>query len=230
MHHFRVLVTIKRYYGKKHSSNMWLERQSRDPYVKKAREEDWRCRSAFKLLEIDAKHKLLKPGQLVIDCGCAPGSWTQVIVQKINSNSCDMKLPKGTAIGIDLQYVNPIRGAILLSKCDFTSAKTQAEILQNMGNKKADLVLSDMAPACTGDRSMDHHKIIELCSSVIRFSTVVLKKDGSVLCKLWMGGQQKLLEDAMRKLFLNVKPVKPNASRDDSAEIYLLGRNFKGMI
>lgn len=67
---------------------MWLERQSRDPYVKRAREEDWRCRSAFKLLEIDAKHKLLKPGQLVIDCGCAPGSWTQVIVQKINSNSC----------------------------------------------------------------------------------------------------------------------------------------------
>lgn len=88
MHHFRVLVTIERYYGKKHSSNMWLERQSRDPYVKRAREEDWRCRSAFKLLEIDAKHKLLKPGQLVIDCGCAPGSWTQVIVQKINSNSC----------------------------------------------------------------------------------------------------------------------------------------------
>lgn len=229
MYHLRVFVIIKRYYGKKHSSNLWLERQSRDPYVKRAREEDWRCRSAFKLLEIDAKHKLLKPGQLVIDCGCAPGSWTQVIVQKINANDNDMKWPKGTAIGIDLQHVNPITGAILLSKCDFTSAMTQAEILQKLGNKKADLVLSDMAPACSGDRSMDHDKIIELCSSVIRFSTVVLKKDGAVLCKIWMGGQQKLLEDAMRKLFLNVKYVKPNASRDDSAEIYLLGRNFKGM-
>ena len=141
----------------------------------------------------------------------------------------DTKLPRGIVIGIDLQHVMPVEGATIFHQCDFTSHDTQARILEKLGNQKADLVLSDMAPAASGVKSLDHDKIIELCSSVVRFSTVVLDHGGSVLCKIWMGGKQHLLENAMKKLFVDVKAVKPPASRADSAELYLLGKGYKGL-
>lgn len=199
----------------------------RDPYVKKAREEDWRCRSAFKLLEIDDKHKLLKPGLVVVDCGCAPGSWTQVVVKRTNAKGEDAKLKKGFVIGIDLQHMMPIDGANLLFRHDITLPKTQDEVLDKLDGRKVDLVLSDIAPARSSNKELDHDKIIELSSSVVRFSTVVMKEGGTFLCKIWSGGKQKLLEDVLCKLFQTVKLVKPPSSRADSAEIYLLAKGFR---
>lgn len=130
-------------------------------------------------------------------------------------------------IGIDLQHVMPIDGANLLFRHDITLPKTQDEVLDKLDGRKVDLVLSDMAPAKSSNKELDHDKIIELCSSVVRFSTVVMKDGGTLLCKIWSGGKQKLLEDVLRKLFQTVKLVKPPSSRADSAEIYLLARGFR---
>lgn len=136
--------------------------------------------------------------------------------------------PQGTLIGIDLQSLSPIQGAILLHPCDFTAKETQSQVLDILKDRKADIVLSDMAPNASGVKSLDHDKIVELCSSVLRFSTVVLKEGGHVLCKLLMGNKQNWLEAGMSKMFSQVNYVKPQASRTESAEVFLLGRGFKG--
>lgn len=125
--------------------------------------------------------------------------------------------------------VSPIDGATLLFPYDFTTAETQSKVLDILGQIKTDIVLSDMAPNATGVKSFDHDKIVELCSSVLKFSTVVLKDGGNVLCKIWMGGKQTLLEDAMKRMFSHVKYVKPTSSRTESAEIFVLGRDYKGI-
>ncbi|KAK7507242.1 hypothetical protein BaRGS_00001177 [Batillaria attramentaria] len=217
--------------GKKTSSQEWIKRQLSDPYVKRARTENYRCRSAFKLLEIDDKYRLLQPGGVVIDCGAAPGSWTQVAVERVLSsaqseNETD-KL-KGLVIGIDLNHMTPIEGAFILHQSDFTALQTQEKIVKILGGRPVDLVLSDMAPRASGQKFMDHELIVELCFSVLRFGVTVLRPGGHLLCKLWQGGEQRKLESAMQSVFESVKVVKPDSSRSDSAEIFLLGRNLRG--
>ena len=129
-------------------------------------------------------------------------------------------------IGIDLQHIEPIEGAVIFDKSDFTSPDTQARILEELGGHLADVVLSDMAPNASGTPSLDHDAIIQLCLSVLQFCTVVLKSNGSVVCKLWMGGDQEKLKCVMERMFRKVKYVKPEASRSDSAELFLIGQDY----
>ncbi|XP_050391081.1 rRNA methyltransferase 2, mitochondrial [Patella vulgata] len=222
-----VLKTVpKNIKGKGKGSQEWLRRQLNDPYVKKAQSENYRCRSAYKLLEIDKRFNILKPGNIVIDCGAAPGSWCQVAVEKINKNS-DLNSVNGTVIGVDLQHFVDIEGVHVIGGADFTDKDTQIKIMEILNGKKADVILSDMAPKASGIKSMDHELIIELCVKVLKFGIEVLKPAGTILCKIWMGYNQKQLEEAMKHLFESVQVVKPLSSRTDSAEIFLLAQNFK---
>lgn len=211
------------------SSHDWLTRQLNDPYVKLAQENNLRCRSAFKLTEIDDRFKVLKPGDLVIDCGAAPGSWSQVAIQRVGLNT--MKgtnhRQNGTVVAIDIQPIAPIDGVTILEQSDFTKPETQSQILQALGNRLADVVLSDMAPRASGNRELDHQVIFELCISVLKFSSQVLDCGGHVVCKLWDGRNTKDAVDVMKRMFNIVKTVKPEASRSDSAEIFLLGLDYK---
>ncbi|GAB1611012.1 rRNA methyltransferase 2, mitochondrial-like [Argonauta hians] len=212
--------------GKSTSSQKWITRQLRDPYVKRAREESYRCRSAFKLVEIDDRFGLLRPGSVVIDCGAAPGSWTQVAVERVNAAGTAKSQLEGCVISIDKQFMVPVKGAITLSTMDFTKGQTQSKILEMLNGRKADIILSDMAPNTTGIRSMDHDLIIELCFSVLEFSHSVLQHDGALICKLWQGHEQKQLEKRLAEFFQTVKIIKPQASRGDSSEIFLLGKGY----
>ncbi|XP_069123119.1 rRNA methyltransferase 2, mitochondrial-like isoform X2 [Argopecten irradians] len=212
-------VHVKKLKGKSTGSQKWLTKQLKDPYVKRAKLENWRCRSAFKLLEIDEKHKLLKPGNIVIDCGAAPGSWCQVAAKKVNA----------TQSGVDLLQIDPLDGVTLLSGSDFTHKDVQKSILHCLGGQKVHVVLSDMAPKSSEARHLDHELSVELCASVLRFSVGVLRHGGHLLCKLWMGPEQYKLHVALDRMFSSVKVVKPPASRMGSSEMYFLAKDFKGV-
>ncbi|XP_057651931.1 rRNA methyltransferase 2, mitochondrial [Diorhabda carinulata] len=211
------------------SSKHWLSRQLSDPYVEKAKLMNYRCRSAFKLLEIDEKYKILKPGQIVLDVGASPGSWSQVIAHKINSNGKNKELLTGTVIAIDKQNIYPIEGVTIFGNMDFTSEEMQKKLMEFLGERKVDIVASDMAPSATGIRDMDNENMLKLCYSVLRFSLQVSKNSGIILMKLWQCGDTKKLENDICRFYNNVKVVKPKSSRSDSTEIYLLGREFKGL-
>ncbi|OWF37519.1 rRNA methyltransferase 2, mitochondrial-like [Mizuhopecten yessoensis] len=221
--------TVKNLKGKSPGAKKWLTNQLKDPYVKRAKLENWRCRSAFKLLEIDEKHKILKPGNVVIDCGAAPGSWCQVAAIKVNATEKDPSQPTGIVIGVDLLHIEPLDNVSFFPNSDFTNKDVQQSILGSLGGKKVHVVLSDMAPRASDARQLDHELSVELCASVLRFSVGVLKHGGHLLCKLWMGPEQNKLHAALDKMFTNVKVVKPPASRTSSSEIYFLAKNFKGV-
>ncbi|XP_025424362.1 rRNA methyltransferase 2, mitochondrial [Sipha flava] len=216
-------------FSRKHSSKEWLSRQNSDPYVEKAKVENYRCRSAFKLLQIDDKFSILKPGQCVIDVGAAPGSWSQVAASRINVNFNDSKLPSGLLIGIDLQQMYPIKGVTLLGNSDFTSPKTWLKIKSHLNGRLIDVVLSDMAPNSTGVKHLDHDLIIKLAYSVIKFSVLNSNVGAACLIKILNGNQNMEIEKTLIKFYTNVKFVKPKASRSDSSEMYLLARGFKGL-
>ncbi|XP_018563605.1 rRNA methyltransferase 2, mitochondrial [Anoplophora glabripennis] len=211
------------------SSQHWLSRQLSDPYVEKAKLMNYRCRSAFKLIEIDDKFKILHPGHTVVDCGASPGSWTQVAVKRVNSDGMKTDLCKGTVLAIDRQQIYPIEGATIFGNMDFTALESQKKIVGFLNGKKADVIVSDMASNATGVRSLDNENIIKLCYIVLRFAVQTSKKDASLLMKLWQCGETKQLENDIARFYNNVKIVKPNSSRSDSTEIFLLGRNFKGL-
>lgn len=139
----------------------------------------------------------------------------------------DSEKPIGTVISIDLQPIMPIEGAIVIPSCDFTKTETQEKILEKLGQRKADIVISDMAPNATGTKHLDHELIINLCISVLRFSTNVLQEGGNILCKFWPGTEQDKLQKAMEKFFKTVKIVKPESSRSNSSEIFMLGKHLK---
>ncbi|KAG8189211.1 hypothetical protein JTE90_013744 [Oedothorax gibbosus] len=215
--------------AKSKSSHEWLQRQINDVYVKKSRYHGYRCRSAYKLLEIDEKYNILKTGYSVVDCGAAPGSWTQVVVNKLK---LDRPLKDGSAhpnvaVSVDLQRMEPIKGAFILSESDFTSSLTQEEIWKILPGGKANVVLSDMAPKATGTYELDCSSIINLVYNALRFATVTLKKDGVFLCKVWDSRDVEMFVKTLDSLFTSVKRVKPKASRMDSAELFLLARGYK---
>ena len=135
---------------------------------------------------------------------------------------------KGHVIAVDLLHINPIDGATVLSQSDFTDPSVQKEILNNLGTDRVNAVISDMAPNATGVKSMDHELIIDLCFSALNFSSKVLQRWGHFLCKIWQGNEQKRLEKNLQFYFETVRIVKPQASRKESSEIYLLAKNFKG--
>jgi 23S rRNA (uridine2552-2'-O)-methyltransferase len=200
------------------SSTRWLQRQLNDPYVQKARAEGYRSRAAFKLIDLDEKFKLLKPGMRVVDLGCAPGGWTQVAVAKVGVS--------GKVVGCDLLEVPALPGATLIVQ-DFL-ADDAPDIMKGLLGGKADLVMSDMASNTTGHTPTDHIRIMNLCEVAYLFATEILEPGGAFVCKVLKGGTESDLLKQMQKRFTTVKHAKPKSSRADSAESYVVAMGFKG--
>jgi 23S rRNA (uridine2552-2'-O)-methyltransferase len=211
----KVRVKSKR---KSQSSKLWLERQLNDPYVARAKREGFRSRAAFKLTEIDDKHRLLKPGARVVDLGAAPGGWSQVAVKRIGA--------RGRVVAIDLLPVDPI-GGVEFAQIDFLDAGAPDKLKAMLGGP-ADVVLSDMAANTTGHRQTDHLKIVALVEMAAEFAREVLAPGGAFLAKVIQGGTEGTLLAALKRDFAAVKHVKPAASRSDSAELYVLATGFRG--
>jgi 23S rRNA (uridine2552-2'-O)-methyltransferase len=188
---------------------------------------NYRCRSCFKLLEINEKHKFLKPGQVVVDVGAAPGSWSQICVKAVNSDGSEINRPKGIVIGIDKLQIYPIEGATFLGNTDFTSPVAQQKIKNILNGKKVNNVLSDMAPNATGVRSLDTENIMELAFSVLNFAKQVSAPEACLLIKIWDNGEAHKLEKAMKEFYTTCKSIKPLSSRSDSAEKFLFAKGFK---
>jgi 23S rRNA (uridine2552-2'-O)-methyltransferase len=198
-------------------SARWLERQLNDPYVAAARAAGYRSRAAFKLTEMDAKYRLLKPRGRVVDLGAAPGGWTQVALGVVG--------PAGRVVGIDLLPIPPIPGAILIEG-DFREAAAETEVLAALDGM-ADLVLSDMAPNTTGHAATDHLRIMGLAEIALDFALRVLAPGGGFVAKMFAGGSEKLFLATLKRHFAQVRHVKPPASRKDSAELYVVATGFR---
>jgi 23S rRNA (uridine2552-2'-O)-methyltransferase len=214
-------VRVKAGKGRSLSSKRWLERQLNDPYVARARREGLRGRAAYKLIEIDDKHRLLKSGARVVDLGAAPGGWSQVAAKRVG-----LAQGRGRVVAIDLLEMAPIAGVDFVRR-DFLDARAPEEIKALLGGP-ADVVLSDMAANATGHRKTDHLRIVALAEAAAEFAREVLAPDGAFLCKVLQGGTEGTLLAALKRDFAAVKHVKPAASRADSAELYLLATGFRG--
>lgn len=199
------------------SSRTWLERQLNDPFVRKAKQEGYRSRAAYKLIEIDEKYKILKKGAVVIDLGAAPGGWTQVIAQKIK--------PTGILIALDLQEIEPINENVTIIKGDFECEEIQEQLSKLI--EKADIIVSDMAASACGIPSVDHIRIMNLLESALEFSLKNLKKNGSFVAKVLRGGAEGELLKKLKIHFTQVAHFKPNSSRQDSSEMYVVAKGFK---
>ncbi|XP_015215285.2 rRNA methyltransferase 2, mitochondrial [Lepisosteus oculatus] len=213
--------------GKSAPEQRWIARQINDPYVKAARRESYRCRSAFKLLEIDDQHRILRPGLRVIDCGAAPGAWSQVAVERVNSSGADPGLPAGFVVGVDLLRLAPLDGAHFLSPCDVTDAATPARLQELLPASVADVILSDMAPNASGFRELDHERLVGMCLSLVDMAEGVLRPGGTLLCKVWDGGLAHQLHKKLAQAFKEVRTIKPKASRKESAELFFLAKSYK---
>nr|XP_019949725.1 PREDICTED: rRNA methyltransferase 2, mitochondrial [Paralichthys olivaceus] len=221
------LSLMKKLKGKSAAEQRWLTRQLKDPYVKASHALNFRCRSAFKLLEIDDKFRLLQPGHTVVDCGAAPGAWSQVAVQRVNSAGTDPELPCGTVIGIDLLSIPPLDGAHFLSSHDVTEPATHSKLRELLPSGRAHVILSDMAPNASGIREMDHERLTMMCLSLTDLAEKILQPGGSLLCKYWDGILVQRLQEKLLSVFGSVRTLKPNASRKDSAERYFLARMYR---
>ncbi|XP_064170830.1 rRNA methyltransferase 2, mitochondrial [Anguilla rostrata] len=213
--------------GKSASDQRWIARQLNDPFVKAAHGQNYRCRSAFKLLEIDDKYNILKPGCSVIDCGAAPGAWSQVAVQRVNSAGTNADVPIGFVVGVDLLRIPPLDGAHFLSFSDVTDPATQTQLQELLPKAQADVILSDMAPNASGFRELDHERLVAMCLSTVDLAERVLGPGGSLVCKYWDGGLAHQVRSRLAHAFREVRIVKPKASRKESAELYFLARFFK---
>jgi 23S rRNA (uridine2552-2'-O)-methyltransferase len=203
------------------SSSLWLERQLNDPYVARARREGYRSRAAYKLLEIDQKYRLLKPGQRIVDLGAAPGGWSQVAALRTGANE-----GAGTVVALDLLDMDPIEG-VDFHCVDFQDPDAPAR-LRAWLHGPADGVLSDMARNATGHRKTDQLRIIGLVELAAEFALEVLRPGGFFLAKVLQGGAEGQLLARLKRSFSVVRHVKPTASRADSAELYLLATGFRG--
>ncbi|XP_008278591.1 rRNA methyltransferase 2, mitochondrial [Stegastes partitus] len=218
---------LKKLKSRSAAEQRWLQRQLRDQYVKASHAQNFRCRSAFKLLEIDDKFKLLQPGYSVVDCGAAPGAWSQVAVQRVNSAGTDPALSRGTVVGVDLLNIPPLDGAHFLPSHDVTDPATHAKLLELLPDRRAHVILSDMAPNASGFREMDHEKLITMCLSLVDLAEKILQPRGSLLCKYWDGILTRKLEEKLSSSFGSVRTLKPEASRKESAERYFLATMYR---
>jgi len=211
--------------GKTVSQQRWLQRQLNDPYVRAAQEQGYRSRAAFKLIELDEKYKLLKPGMHILDLGCAPGGWTQVCVERLRLNTHK----QGQVIGIDLQEVSPsISGATILQG-DFLDIGLQNQ-LAGLLTGPVNGVLSDMAPASTGHEQTDHLRIMGLAEIALQFALTVLSKDGFFIAKVLQGGSEKELLNTLKLHFEKVAHAKPPSSRKDSRELFVVAKGFRSVV
>jgi 23S rRNA (uridine2552-2'-O)-methyltransferase len=203
--------------GRKVSSTRWLERQLNDPYVKRARAENYRSRAAYKLLELDERFGLLKGVRSVVDLGIAPGGWSQVVRRKA---------PQASIVGIDLLPTDPIDGVAIL-QMDFMDEAAPQSLKEVLGGP-ADLVLSDMAANTVGHPQTDHLRTMALVEAGLEFAREVLRPGGAYVAKVLAGGADNELVAELKRNFGNVKHAKPPASRKDSSEWYVIAQAFKG--
>jgi 23S rRNA (uridine2552-2'-O)-methyltransferase len=199
------------------SSTRWLERQLNDPYVRRAKAENYRSRAAYKLLEIDERFGLLKGVTAVIDLGVAPGGWSQVVRRRT---------PKAKVVGIDLLPTDPIEGVEIL-QMDFMDEQAPEKLKAALGGP-ADLVLSDMAANTVGHPQTDHLRTMGLVEAGLEFAKEVLRPGGAYVAKVLAGGADNNLVAELKRHFTSVKHAKPPASRKDSSEWYVIAQGFKG--
>ncbi|MEZ5856585.1 MAG: RlmE family RNA methyltransferase [Hyphomicrobiaceae bacterium] len=228
------------------SSQRWLERQLNDPYVAAAKTGGWRSRAAFKLIEIDDKHRFLKPGGVVVDLGAAPGGWSQVAAQRVKAveaATATAEAPTtpeaappphakpdtsgGQVVAIDYLEFDPIPGVTIV-QLDFMDATAPDRLRRLLRQGRADVVLSDMAAPTTGHKSTDHLRIMGLAEAALAFALEVLNPGGAFLCKVFQGGSERALLAELKQRFRTVRHIKPPASRADSAELYVLATGFRG--
>lgn len=212
-------VRVRTAKQRKASSTRWLERQLNDPYVAEAKRRGYRSRAAFKLLQLDERFSLLRPGARVVDLGAAPGGWTQVAVDRVRPGG-------GRVVAIDVLAMDAVPGADVLT-LDFLDAAAPDRLKAALDGP-ADLVLSDMAAPTTGHPSTDHLRIMHLAEAAYDFAAEVLAPGGAFVCKLFQGGAEKALLDRLRADFAKVRHAKPEASRADSAETYVVATGFRG--
>ena len=217
----RLHVTVRTGGKRKLSSKLWLERQLNDPYVAKAKAAGYRSRAAFKLLEIDDKFRLLKPGMAVVDLGAAPGGWSQIAAKRVGSTE-----GKGKVVAIDLLDMPEIPG-VDFAQLDFMDHDAPGRLTAMLGGG-ADVVMSDMAANTTGHRKTDQLRIVGLVETAAAFACDVLKPGGTFLAKVFQSGADAELLAQLKRDFATVRHVKPAASRQDSSERYVLATGFRG--
>lgn len=199
------------------SSNRWLERQLNDPYVAEAKRLGYRSRAAFKLIQLDEKFHFLGKGKTIVDLGCAPGGWTQVAALRNKG--------EGQIVGMDLLAAEPIEGALMIQQ-DFTETGA-AEKIKALLHGPADVVMSDMAANTTGVQNIDHLRTLGLVEAAYEFAKEVLAEGGIFIAKVFQGGTEANLLADMKKHFTKVTHFKPDASRQDSVEMYVVALGYK---
>lgn len=218
----RLLHTkVKTARGRKYSSKLWLERQLNDPYVVEAKSRGLRSRAAFKLMQLDDKYNLLKPGDSVVDLGAAPGGWTQVAVERVGALK-----GKGQVLAVDILEMEPMAGAEIM-QLDFTTEDADTKVKDRLGGP-VNAVISDMAAPTTGHRQTDHLRIVYMCELALDFAVDVLAPGGIFIAKVLKGGTENELLDLLKKNFAVVRHAKPEASRPDSREAYVIATGFRG--
>ena len=222
----RTLTTrVKTAKGRRISSTLWLQRQLNDPYVQRARKDGYRGRAAYKLIEIDDRFRFLKPGARVVDLGCAPGGWCQVVVSRVNADGARHGKARGSVLGVDLQEVEPVPGAEIM-QLDFLEPDADLKVRERLAGE-ADVVLSDMAASATGHRKTDHMKIMALAETAAHFAFDVLAPGGTYVAKVLQGGTENDLLALLKRRFTKVQHFKPPASRADSAEMFVVATGFR---
>jgi 23S rRNA (uridine2552-2'-O)-methyltransferase len=211
-------VRVRKARRRKPSSTDWLNRQLNDPYVAEAHRLGYRSRAAFKLIQLDERFHLLRPGLRVVDLGCAPGGWTQIAARRVGQ--------QGRVVGIDLLPTEPVENATMLTG-DFRDP-TLADQLRELLGGAADLVLSDMAAPATGHAATDHLRVVALAEDAFAFAETVLKPGGGFVAKVFQGGAEGDLLAALKRAFAEVRHAKPAASRAESAETYVVAKGFRG--
>jgi 23S rRNA (uridine2552-2'-O)-methyltransferase len=219
----QIFQHLKKSKSLKKSSRKWLLRQINDPFVERAKIEGWRCRAAFKIIEIDEKFKIFKKGKIVVDLGAAPGGWSQYAVQKVGL---------GNVVGIDLLPINSLEGVFFFQQ-DFLSEDAPQKIISRLQeipynkNGLCDVVLSDMAANAMGDHQTDHLRIVALLEEALDLAQQILRDGGCFVGKIFQGGSSDEILKKLRKNFSIVKYFKPKSSRQDSSETYLVATGFK---
>lgn len=211
-------VRVRSARRRKPSSTEWLARQLNDPFVAEAHRLGYRSRSAFKLIQLDERFRLLASGHRVVDLGCAPGGWTQIAAQRVGEH--------GKVVGIDLNPTDPVPGATVLAG-DFRDPAVAEHIRAALGGP-ADLVLSDMAAPATGHAATDHLRIVALAEDAFAFAATILRPGGAFVAKVFQGGTEGTLLAALKRAFAEVRHAKPEASRAESAETYVVAKGFRG--
>ena len=215
---------VKTAKGRKISSTRWLDRQLNDPYVEAAKRDGYRSRAAYKLLQLDERFRILKPGMKVVDLGAAPGGWSQVVSGEIRSDQIGSS---AKLIAVDIIEMDPLPGTNFFLQ-DFMldgASLTIKEALEGGANA----ILSDIAPPLTGHRQTDHLRIIAAAEAAYEFSRELLHNGGCFVAKVFQGGTEKALLNELKKKFQSVKHAKPAASRTESSEVYVVAQGYYGV-